>query len=149
MLARDLMTAPAITMREDETLAAAARLLLDRRVSGLPIVNAGNKLVGILTSTDFAPVDSSVPHSDVHAIQIFRRWLGPGGLEAAYGEAARIPLKDVMNKEPITAGPEDAVEDVARLMLENRINHIPIVHEGRVVGIVTRHDFLRLAARTT
>lgn len=146
MNARDLMTTPAITMREDETLAAAARVLLEKRVSGLPIVDAAGKLVGILTSTDLAPRDSTVPHSDVRAIQLFRKWLGPGGLVEAYREAERIPLKDAMNPNPIVALPDDNIEHVAELMLENRINHVPIVQEERVIGIVTRHDFLRLAA---
>lgn len=148
MLSRELMTTPAITMREDETLAAAARLLIDKRVSGIPIVDAAGKLVGILTSTDLAPSDGSVPHSDVHAVQLFRRWLGPGGLVEAYREAERIPLKDVMNRDPVTARPDEPIERIAELMLEHGINHVPVVEDGRVIGIVTRHDFLRLAARS-
>ena len=101
----------------------------------------------MLASTDLAPSNSSIPHSDVRALQLFRRWLGPGGIAEAYREAENIPLKDVMTKDPISARPDDAIEHIAQLTIENAINHIPIVEDERVVGIVSRHDFLRLVAR--
>ena len=146
MRAREIMTSPVITLRENDTLATAARILVEKRVSGLPILDAEGKLVGVLTMTDLTPRDGEVPHSDVKAIQLFRRWLGPGGIAEAYGEAEKIPLKDVMQVDLVTAAPDAEIEHVARLMLDNGVNHIPIVEGERVVGIVTRHDYLRLAA---
>jgi len=144
MLARELMTSPVLTLPQDATLAQAARLLVERRISGLPIVDERGELVGILTSTDFSPREVDVPHTDVRAPQIFRRWMGPGGVEEAYRQAETIRLRDVMNAQPIVAHEDDPIEKLARLMMDHDINHVPIVRGKTVVGIVTRHDFLRL-----
>lgn len=147
MLARELMKTPVVTLTQDHTLGEAARLLIEKRISGLPIVDESGILVGILTSTDFSPREVNVPHSDVRAIQLFRRYLGPGGMEAAYKESENVPLRDVMNTRPIVAGPDETLERIAQLMIENEINHVPIVEDSRIIGIITRHDFLRLSAR--
>lgn len=147
MLASEIMTSPPVTIHQGRSLADAARLIVAKRISGLPIIDDSGRLVGILTSTDLAPRSAEVPHSDVRALQVFQRWLGPGGIDEAYAEAEKILLRDVMNRDPVVAGRSDPIERVATLMLENRINHIPIVEDGLVIGIVSRHDFLRLAAR--
>lgn len=147
MLARELMTTPVITIHQTATLSEAAALLVERKINGLIIVDDEDALAGILTSTDFAPHEVDVPYADMRATQLFRKWLGPGGVEKAYHDAESTQLKDVMNRTPITSTEDVPIETIARLMIEHNINHVPILRGTTIVGIITRHDLLRLLTR--
>lgn len=145
MLARELMTAPAITIPETASLREAAELLLNNGINGLPVTDASGDLVGIITSTDFTPREEGI--GGTRAVQVLRRWLGPGGVDKAYEDTTGILLRDVMNKHPITASEDASIEAVAKLMMHHDIHHVPIVRDRKVVGIVTRHDFLRMVTQ--
>lgn len=136
MRAKDIMTTPVITVTPDTPLKEVAALLVDRGISGVPVVNDAEELVGIVSEADLVPLETT---PDPRSRIIPRRW-----------RWFRVPqtAEEVMTRE-VVALPEDAdVSDVAGLMLEKRVKRIPILAGDRVVGIVSRRDVLKVLART-
>lgn len=144
MKARDLMTTPAITIRDDDTLADAARLMLERHIGGLPVVDAEGSLVGFITESDFAAKERGVPFSLFRAPQVLGRWLGPDALERVYRSARDVRVRELMSRTVIAASEDDTIERVTELMMRHDINRVVIARGGKPVGIVARHDLLRM-----
>ena len=111
-----LMSAPVYTVGEDASLSGVGREMLDRGIGSAVVVEGEDRLVGILTATDFVRVvaeGSADPETSVSA---------------------------VMSTDVVTAGVNDSVQGVADLMLEHGFHHVPVVDDGTVVGIVTTTD---------
>jgi len=136
MRTRDVMSSPAITVTPDIHIKQVAALLVERGVSAIPVVDEKGLLVGIVSEADLVPLEAA-PDPRAHA--------------APVGEAReRIPttVAEIMTRD-VVALPEDAdAAEAARLMLERHVKRIPIVRGGRVVGIVSRRDLLRVLARS-
>lgn len=136
MRVKDVMTTPVVTLRPEAPIKEAAALLVRHGISGAPVVGEGDELVGIVSESDLMVLETS-PDPRSRILHARWRWF-------------RIPrrVEEVMTREVVTL-PEGAdVADAARLMLERRLKRIPVVTEGRVVGIVSRRDVLRLLARS-
>jgi CBS domain-containing protein len=135
--AGDVMTVGAASVRPDASLAEAARLLIDHRISGLPVVSREGELVGVVTEHDFLRrEDGSRP-----------RWLdvllsdASGQITARELQSRKV--EDVMSRNPITVEVETPVEAVLELMERRKVKRLPVVSKGKVVGIVSRADLLQ------
>ena len=133
MKARDVMTSPPITVTPHMTIKAAARLLTDRRISGLPVVDREAELVGILSEADLLRLEAS-----------------PGGpgispLPPRYHRAPSL-VAHVMTPNPVSIVEEADLVHVADLLLRTGFRRLPVVRGRRVVGVVSRHDLVRLLA---
>lgn len=144
MKAREIMSSPAITIPETATLEHAAKLMTDKHIGGLPVVDADGRLVGFITDSDFAAKEQGVPFSLFRAPQVLGHWLGREGIERIYESARNLLVRDFMSRPPIWANEDDPIDRVARLMMERDVNRVVIARDGRPVGIVARHDLLRL-----
>jgi CBS domain-containing protein len=148
MKARDVMTRNVVAVRADATIRDIARLLLEKHVSGVPVVDAAGAPVGMVSEGDLiafiGPEESD---------QQVRRdwWLGrlaegePLSAEFLANLRPRLEhtASDVMSK-PVVAVTEDAdATEIARLLQSYRIKRAPVVRNGRLVGIVSREDLLR------
>ncbi len=145
MIARDLMNSPVVTIHEDSTVLEAARLMLNRDVSVLPVLDASDRLVGILTHSDFGLSPKYRPLVD-NIYSLLGASSTPQHLEETAHRVGSKRVGDVMRRHLITASPEDSVEHITRLMLRLQIRRLPVVENGKLVGIITRHDFLKLIA---
>ena len=146
MQARDIMTSPVITIRQDASVAEAAKLMLDRDVSALPVLDDSERLAGILTHSDFGLSPKFRPLVD-NIYSLLGSTTTPEHLEETAHQVGKRQVREVMRRNIITV-PEDAsIEHIARLMLRSQIHRLPVVTDGRLVGIVTRHDFLKLIAQ--
>lgn len=146
MRVRDIMVSPVVTATPDATLETIARLMLEHRIGCVVIVSAEDRahVVGIVTETDFDIREAGVPFSAFRAPKLFGAWVSSEAeLAEAYEQARRRPVKDIMQSPVITVGPDDEVWRAARLMLEHDIKRLPVVEQGRLTGIVTRHDLLK------
>jgi CBS domain-containing protein len=167
--ASDVMQTDVRTVGADMTLAELDRAFLEDRVSGFPVVQEG-RLVGLVCRSDVVRqlgVVGLVCRSDVvrqlgveqsvaETISDYYRDVGGGGAEPAETldsiarqvgariEALRV--KDVMTHELITVSPADPLQEVARCLVEHRIHRLPVVDAGRLVGILTTLDLVRLFA---
>ncbi len=143
MKVNQIMTQPVITISEDTPLREVARLMLQHRIGGLPVVDKEGKVTGIVTESDFTARERCVPFSLFRAPQLFGTWLGKDA-EELYAKAGDIPAREVMSTNLVTVGDNDSIERVLELILKHDINRIPVISEGKLAGIVARRDLLRV-----
>jgi CBS domain-containing protein len=144
MNAKDIMTQPVITAKEDTTLEQIARAMLEHRIGCVPIVDSAGRICGIITESDFTEKEKCVPFSTFRAPQLFGDWVSRDGLEKVYRAARQIVARDVMTRSVATAGEDDSVHQVTAKMVRHDVNRIPIVRDQKPVGIVARHDLLKM-----
>jgi CBS domain-containing protein len=144
MKAREIMVQPVVTVHRDTSLAEAARVLLDHRFGCLPVVDESGQLCGILTESDFAAKQGGVPFSTLFLPQVFHEWIPPEGIERIYQAARTTRADEIMTENPAAVSEETLVEEVIKLMLRRDINHVPVIRDGIPIGIISRHDLLRM-----
>jgi CBS-domain-containing membrane protein len=141
MKAQDVMSRDVVTVSPDETILHAARLMLQRKFSGLPVVDAAGTLVGIVTEGDF------LRRTETGTVRRRPRWLeflaGPGRLAGEYTRTAGQFVKEVMTREVCVVAEDTELEDVVSLMEDKHVKRLPVVRGKQVVGIVTRQNLLR------
>jgi CBS domain-containing protein len=144
MKIRDLMSAPVVSVTPSASIGEAAKVMLDHRYSGLPVINADGELMGIVTESDFlrrVELDTDVRRP---------RWLdflrGAGRVAEEYARTNGRRVEEVMHYEVVTCSPDDPLKSAVDAMLAKRIKRLPVVENGRVVGIIARSDLLRALA---
>jgi CBS domain-containing protein len=138
------MVTPVIVVAEATTLEEIAKILLGNRIGGVPVVDPAGKLCGIVTESDFAAKECGIPFSLVRAPQLFGAWLGPSGVEHVYRECKSLTARHIMESRVVTVSEDDPIDRVVQLLMRHDINRVPVVRDGRPVGIVARHDLLKL-----
>lgn len=144
MIAADVMTRDVAAVHEEVEIADAIRLMLDRGVSGVPVVGDHRHLVGMLTEGDL--LRRSELHTERHRSRWLELLLGKGPQALEYLRAHGRKVGEVMTREVVTAEPGTPLGDLVGLMEKNGVKRIPIVRGGELVGIVTRADLLRALA---
>lgn len=139
-----IMRHPAVVIHEDTSLEEAARIMLEHKLRGLPVVDEQGKLCGFLSVSDYLAKDKYIPFSRVHAPQLFGKWISSEGIEHMYEEARTTPVREIMSRNVIFVTEDDSVDKVVRLMLDRDLNRIPVVRDAVPVGIVARYDLLQL-----
>ena len=143
MKVKDIMTKPVITIEESTPLQAVARIMLDHRIGGLPVISERGDLTGIVTESDFIAKEKCVPFSMFRAPQLFGTWLGKDA-EGLYAAAGNVPAREIMSRNVVTVTENDSIEEVLKLILRYDINRIPVVKDRKPLGIVARRDLLRV-----
>jgi CBS domain-containing protein len=139
------MTSPVHTVRPQATLEEAAELLATHHISGLPVVDDAGRLLGMVSEADL--IDPEKRRAAIPRTALFGLFPIPDeALLSAFDGGRDLPVRDVMTKNVVTATEETPVVELATLMVGHRINRIPILRDGRVVGIVTRADLVRALA---
>jgi CBS domain-containing protein len=143
MRAHQIMTKPVITISPDATIVEAANIMLQRHISGLPVV-AGGKLVGIVSEGDF------IRRSEIGTQRRRARWLrfilGPGKSAYDFVQEHGRKVSEVMTKDPLTITEDTALAEIVDLMEKNNVKRLPVVRDGQVVGIVSRANLLQAVA---
>ncbi len=140
----EIMTQPVVTVREDTTLEQLARVMLERRIGGVPVVDAQGRLSGIVTEADFAGKEEHFSFSTFRWLEVLGRSLESEKIEQIYRQARTRLAREIMTADVITVRENDPVEQVVRQMVENGVHLVPVVRDGVPVGIVSRHDLLRM-----
>jgi CBS domain-containing protein len=140
MQVRDVMTRNVISVAAGETIMNAARTMLQNRISGLPVVNAQGDLVGMVTEGDF------LRRGELGTERRRPRWLefliGPGRLATEYVHTSGRKVEEVMTVDPVTVAEDDTLQTVVELMERKRIKRLPVLRDGRMVGIVSRANLM-------
>jgi len=144
MKAKEVMTSPVVTVESDATILQAVRIMLQRRVSGLPVVDKNGGLVGIVTEGDF------LRRAETGTTRRRPRWLefliGPGRLADEYTRSHGRKVDDVMTRDPISVAEDTPLEDIVKLMEKRQIKRLPVVRGQELVGIVSRANLLHALA---
>jgi len=126
-LARNWMSSPVITATKDMHLSDARKLISERKIRALPVVENG-QLIGIVTRRGLLRMDLSLLQEDAQYLDL---------------DPAEMKVQDVLTLNPITIRPEALIPKAARIMLENKITALPVIENGKMVGILTNSDLLR------
>ncbi len=147
--AREIMSSPVVTIRETATVGQAARLMLDKGVSALPVVDAKGKMTGIITHTDFGLNERHLPLTEEPLYTLLGAWATPGNMEEVAGRIRSRQVGDAMSKPVVTVQEEAPVGEVAALMMRHQVRRVAVMHGEKLTGIIARHDFLKLVANPT
>lgn len=137
----DVMTRDVVTVAPDTTVQEIARLLYDRHISGVPVVDAKGKVVGIVSEGDLIRHEGAVGETPR---SWWLRFFGDRAADAKdYVKTHGRTAGDVMTSNPVTVGADESLAKVARLLERRRIKRLPVIEGGKLVGIVTRANILR------
>ena len=147
MRVKDVMTPNVICIGSDEPVLKAARLMLQNRVSGLPVIDKDGELVGIVTEGDF------LRRSELGTQRQRPKWLefilGPGKLAQEYTRCAGRKVEVIMTVDPQTIGENETLEAVVDMMERRHVKRLPVTRGGRVVGIISRANLMHALASLT
>lgn len=140
------MTTEVISVKPETTVGETARLLTSRRISGVPVVDGGGRVVGFVAEDDLFLKEKGIPFSLVKAPALFDRWVNPDCLPEIYENSRHYKAADVMTPRVVTIDEQETVGALARLMVERDVKKLPVTSGGKLVGIVSRADLVRLLA---
>jgi CBS domain-containing protein len=144
-LVREIMDADPATVTADAKLEEVVRVLRDHELPGVPVVESDGRCVGIVTEADLVLPDSEGDLHLPHYINLFGGtvFLEPlGRFEDRLRKAFASSARDMMTPDPDAVTPETTVDEAARTIHESGHNRLPVVEDGRLVGVVTRVDVL-------
>ena len=140
MKAADLMTSFVVTVTPETTIEYAAQLMLQHRISGLPVTDSNGAVLGIVTESDL------LRRAETGTDKRHARWvsllIGPGRLAQEYVNTHGRKVGEVMTERVFTVTPETPLADLVALMETKHVKRVPIVDQGRLVGIVSRADVM-------
>jgi CBS domain-containing protein len=144
----DLMTRDVITVAPHTPIQEAIRILADRRIGGLPVIDDNRQLVGILSETDLMWQATGVnPPAYIVLLDSVIYLENPTKYERELHKALGQTVGEVMTSKVISIEPEKPLSEAAKVMHDKRIHRLPVVNEAKeVIGIVTRSDILRALA---
>jgi acetoin utilization protein AcuB len=130
MLVKERMTRDPITVKRDTPVDEALRIMQDKKIRRLPVVDDAGRLVGIVSQMDLLYASPSPATSlSIHEIHYL---------------LSRLTVQEVMTKEVITVEEDTPLEEAARILVDNRIGGLPVMREGKLVGIITETDLFKI-----
>ena len=142
--AKDIMTKEIISVSPDTEIANAAKILLEKRINGLPVIDASGRLVGILCQSDLVSQQKMIPIPSVFTLlEGFIPLTSIKRIDKEVEKIAALTVKQAMTPNPVTVDPQTDIEDVAELMVDEKYHTLPVMEGDKVVGIVGKEDVLK------
>lgn len=146
MKAKDIMTHRVVTISERATVLDAAQLMMKRRISGLPVVDANGSLVGMITEGDLLRRTELATEKTRNAF--LRFLLNPGRAAEEYTLAHGRYVGEVMTSDPVSVSEDTSLDQIVTLLEKKRIRRVPVLRDGHLVGIVTRANVIKAFVKT-
>jgi CBS domain-containing protein len=144
MLVKQIMTKDVVSVSPDSSVRDLARLLIERRISGVPVVDAEQRVVGIVSEGDL------LFRAETGARRPRARWLsifvGDGESAADFIKSHARRVSDLMTRDVVSVSEDATVSEVAGILAERHVKRLPVLRDGRLVGIVSRADLVRALA---
>jgi CBS domain-containing protein len=136
--ARDIMTSKVITLNQDADVAEAARVLLEKKINGVPVVDDAGTLVGVICQADLVPsfftlLDGVFPVT------------ATAELDREMEKIAALTVGQAMTPKPKTVTPDTPLDELASLMADRKLYTLPVLEDGKLVGVVGKEDILKAA----
>ena len=148
MKVRDVMNSKPVTCQAGDLVSDVAKTMKDEKISGMPVLDE-DQVVGVISESDLLRLISTEEEgqlwlpSPFEVFEVpFRDVLKWEKLHSNIDDISKKKVSEVMNKNVRQIGPDDSIEDAAASMTRHRINRLPVIADGRLVGIVTRGDII-------
>ena len=142
MRVKDVMTEKVATVGPDATLKQVAGVLAERSISGMPVVDGDGGVLGVVSEADIIVKAAGQPQS----AGIFGRLFRPEGVDER--QLTATTAGEAMTAPAVTVDADLLLSEAARLMVEHRVNRLPVLLDGKLVGIVSRADLVRAFTRS-
>jgi len=144
-IAQDIMTRSPVCVSPDTKIVDAVKILLEKHFNGLPVVDADNKLVGILTQSDLVAQHKKIDLPSYFVILDATIPLqSPKKFEENIARMNAETVKDLMQADVFSVSPDTPIDTIASYMVDNKRYSLPVVENGKLVGIVGKEDVLRV-----
>lgn len=141
---RDIMTTQVITVTPDTSIVNAAKILLEKKINGAPVVDDSGRLVGILCQSDLIAQQKKIPIPTLFTfLDSVIQLSSAKQIEKQIRKIAALTVAEAMTPEPVTVHPDVGLEAVAALMVDSNLHTLPVVEGKRLVGIIGKEDVLR------
>lgn len=154
MKIKEIMNTKVITIKPDELIKDAVKKFSENHIGGLPVIDEKGNVIGIITESDILKLmkheysELDEKYKDPDSTLDFDLMCDLRKFHNIYKETkGKIPVYEVMQKKVITITSGDTLENAATIMIKNKINRLPVVIKGKLVGIVTRDDIIRALAK--
>jgi CBS domain-containing protein len=145
---KDIMTPDPLTVIAEAEIAEAIALLLKNDFNGLPVIDAGGQLVGILCQSDLIAQQKKLPMPSLFTLlDGYFSLSSTKHFEKEMKKIAALTVRDAMTADPVTVAPETTVEEAATLMVDKSFHSLPVLDDGKLVGIVGKKDILKTLVR--
>jgi CBS-domain-containing membrane protein len=142
---KDIMSTNIVSVKPDTEIIEAAKVLLENRFNGLPVVDDNGKVVGIICQSDLIAQQKSLPIPTLFTfLDGFIPLTSLKKMESEIQKIAAITVADAMTKKPVTVKTDTRIETVAALMADKKLYTLPVLDDaGKLVGIVGKEDLLK------
>ena len=142
--AKDIMTKNVISVTPDTGITEVAGLLLQKHINGVPVVDEKGNLVGIICQSDLIAQQKKLPlPSFFNLLDTFIPIDSPGKIEREVEKISAVRAEQAMTPDPVTVDSQTDLEEIAAIMVNRNLHTLPVVEEGRLVGIIGKEDVLR------
>ncbi len=146
---KDVMTRNVATLSKDMSVKEAAQLLVEKGIGGAPVVDEEGRVIGVVSESDLIMEDVKLHFPTfIHLLDGIIYLESLKAFEEKLRKAVAVKVEDVMTKKVITVTEDTDIEDAATLMIDKGISRIPVVKEGKLVGMVTKRDIVKSIARS-
>ncbi|MEW6739200.1 MAG: CBS domain-containing protein [Nitrospirota bacterium] len=142
--AKDIMTRDVITVKPTTTIEEMARIFIEKKVSGAPVVDDNGDVIGIVTENDLISQNKRLHIPTV--VRLFDAFImleSPSKIEKEIKKMAAVTVSDICVRDVITVAEDTAVEDIATIMSEKKVHLIPVVEGKKVRGIIGKMDIIK------
>lgn len=142
--ASDIMQKDPQTIPPQTTVEELGRIFIERNISGLPVVDSSGALVGIATENDLISRNKQIHIPTL--LRLFDAFIPLEGFKAFETEMKRISAKvveDVCTRDIVKVNPETSLEEIATIMTDKRVHHLPVLDGDKLVGMINQHDVLK------
>jgi CBS domain-containing protein len=144
---QELMSSPAISVKANASLTEIVHLINSHGINHVPVIDDSNRVMGMIGQYELFPKARKFRSLAVGIPVLFRQIVDVKDIVGSYKQAAHVKAKDIMSPAPVCVDVIDEIDHVIWKMVENNLQTVPVLREERLVGIVTRSDFIRLLAR--
>ena len=141
---KDIMTKEIVSVSPETEIANAAKILLEKRINGMPVIDAFGRLVGIICQSDLVAQQKGIPIPSVFTLlESYIPLTSMKRLDKEMKKIAALTVKEAMTPDPVAVSLETGIEEVAKLMVDKKYHTLPVVEGDKVVGIVGKEDVLK------
>lgn len=142
--AKDIMKKDVVTVTEDMTVEEIGRLFMEKDISGVPVIGKNEKLIGIVTENDLISQNKRLHIPTM--LRLFDAFIpleGTGVIKAEMRKMSAVSVSEICTRDVITITEETPIDEIATIMAERKVHLLPVVFEGKVVGIIGKHEVIK------